>query len=250
MPVHHQKSFDEALHEAKREKGGFSAKQTTEYVVLADPTSLSLLAGAVMQPQELIDNHPITLQLKNLGLTDEQLDGLRFRGSNKGWEFDLWPITWRQGTPTENVVHLFKPFCALKWLLLENPAPSRNREDAWQLVAVAAAAPIFEIGQRAKTSQQKRATKPRGKLGDHGLTMRQIICELQAKPERCEETAEALWPHFLADLRDVHQVDPVEISHPTNTRNRACEYDLRDGRKRITFGRFANVVASCRRKSR
>jgi hypothetical protein len=60
-----------------------------------------------------------------------------------------------------------KLYCTLKWLILEDPPPSRERDDAWLYITLElVAAPIMKIGLRAKEAQRARARKPRGKIAN------------------------------------------------------------------------------------
>src|SRR5579862_8649047 len=113
-------------------------------------------------PEEYIASHEITLQLKRLGVTDGQLEAIRFRPNPKGRPFDQWSFTWGTGTPL-TAITLMKAYCALKWLILENPEHSRDKDDAWHLVSVTVAAPIYRTGIKHKEAQRLRAKKPRGK---------------------------------------------------------------------------------------
>jgi hypothetical protein len=177
-------------------------------------------------------------------MTDAQLDAVRFTGCNLGWPFDQWSFTWGTGTPMEMLGHL-KAFSALKWLIFENPPHSRDKDDAWRLVNETLAAPVYRAGCSHKAAQQKRARKPRGKVGDDGSTMEQIVQELARAPERRDDTARELWPHFFSKLGEL-QLDPSDKGGP-EPRKRYYTYDFKDKRKRVTFGRFANLVTKARR---
>jgi hypothetical protein len=91
-----------------------------------DPSS----SGNHVTPEELLASLPITRELKRLGVTDEQLRTLHFASSGRGYPFDEWPVL-GSDVPAD-AIPLLKPYCTLKWLLLEDPPPSRDRDDAWQ----------------------------------------------------------------------------------------------------------------------
>jgi hypothetical protein len=60
-----------------------------------------------MTPEAYVASHPITMRLRELGVTDEQLSEMRFRNVNAGLCFDQWPFTWGAGTPIEPRIALF-----------------------------------------------------------------------------------------------------------------------------------------------
>src|SRR5580692_1001026 len=99
---------------------------------------ISETEGAAMNhhaAEENISEHMITIHLKNIGVTDEQLKVMRFRPNCNNLPFDQWTFTWGPGTPLEAIPRI-KDYCALKWLLLESPLPSRDRDDASRVISV------------------------------------------------------------------------------------------------------------------
>ena len=104
-----------------------------------------------------------------------------------------------------------------------------------------------EFGFKHRKEQSARARKPRGKVGEGGETLSQIIGRLAQSGDQ-EESAKALWLKLYGEL-DGQQLNPVEKQHPSDLNKSAYEYDGANGRKRITFGRFQSVVSSFRKKS-
>ena len=94
-------------------------------------------------------------------------------------------------------------------------------------------------------AQRRRARRPRGKVTDDGETLNQVIEALVSKPEYRFLSTPELWPHFSSEL-DRLGLDPTETVHPSNQRKSAYAYDFNDKRKRITYGRFANLVSKYR----
>lgn len=90
--------------------------------------------AAVETPEGYLARHPITLELKRLGMTDDQLQVLQFSPRRDELPFDLWPIRGPADDVPPLAINLFKAYCALKWLTLDNPPFSRDREDAWRCV--------------------------------------------------------------------------------------------------------------------
>lgn len=199
-------------------------------------------------PAEYVASHEVTSQLKGLGVTSDQLDAMRFRPNNAGRPLDQWPFTWGPGTPL-TAVPLIKTYCTLKWLILENPEPSRDRDDASLLVSVVMAAPIYRAGINYKETQRRRAKKPRSKITEDGQSVHAIIERLALSPEHRDETANELWLCFYNKL-DEAKLRPNEITH-TDPKKAAFSYKPFDrSTASMTCGRFANLVTEYRKKSR
>lgn len=195
---------------------------------------------------EYLEAHELTRRLDRLGVTREQRQSMQFTRSCKGQPFAEW-TTCRVGEIPPDALLLIKPYCALKWLILEDPPESRDTDEAWTLVSAAVAAPIIEIGLRTKRAQSERAKKPRSRVTDFGETLEQLIAELALDPQHRDSTAKDLWPHFFAEL-DTQELNPEEVNHPLDVTKCGYMYDFGSGRKKITFGRFANIVSQARRK--
>jgi hypothetical protein len=202
-----------------------------------------------MTPRQYLEKHSITVKLRRLGVTDEQLEEIRFSGSNRDWPFEQWSVRSSDGTPL-TATPLLKVYCTLKWLILDNPPYSRDKEDAWRLVNDAMAAEEIAKGLNLRGAQSKRAKRPRGKIPDDERTLDQIIQEIAVNPDLLEEDALKLWRHFYAELDEL-ALNPKEVKHPTTLAKCAYEYGPEHHRKKITYGRFANVVSEFRnQKSR
>jgi hypothetical protein len=196
-------------------------------------------------PAEYVASHELTLRLKHQGVTDEQLEAMRFRPRQESWPFDQWSFTWGAGTRLA-AIPLIKAYCALKWLILENPEYSRDKHDAWHLVSVTVAAPIYRIGLSHKEAQRLRAKKPRSKLTEDGQPIPSIIEQLALSPDHRDETAEELWGHFFHKL-DEAKLRPKE-KHHSDPRKCAYTYKPYNGTETsITYGRFANLVSKYRK---
>ena len=201
-------------------------------------------------PNQYLETHYLTRELARLRVTDAQLQGMRFTGTNKDWPFDQWSFT-GLGTIPRQAIPLVKAYCALKWLILENPSNSRDKDDAWRLVSETMAAPTFAIGERTRYAQSTRAKKPRGRINDDGRTIDQVIRELALKPQYRRNPAIELWPHLRGLLGE--DLDPQEITdqrNPEDPKKWAYTYDFKGGRKQITFLRFKDIVSQARRKKK
>jgi hypothetical protein len=199
-----------------------------------------------LTPEEHLATHDITLLLKKLGVTDEQLKSVQF-WLRREHAFDLWPVT-RAGDIPPPARPLIRAYCTLKWLILENPASSRDRDDAWRLVGDTMAAPIIEMGRKHKAAQGDRAQKPRVKITDTGQTMGQVVEQLALNPQYCEESPLQLWRHFHAEL-DRLDLGPFEEAGSDLKKNRYV-YDFMGKKKSISYGQFVNLVRKARKSVR
>jgi hypothetical protein len=97
-------------------------------------------------------------------------------------------------------------------------------------------------------AQRKRARKPRGKIGDNGETVGQIIEDLALQPRTRELAVKALWTHFFSELERHVSVQPDE-SH-TDMRKWCYKYDFNGKGKTICYGTFANKIKEARSKQK
>ncbi len=195
-------------------------------------------------PEDHLAGHPLTQELKRLGASDEQLEGMRFRANNGWCAYDLWSFTYLADTP-EVAIPLIKAYCALKWLILENPPHSRERDDAWRHISETIAAPTYHLGVQMRQRQSERAKKPRGKLPGDGRTIAQIVADLVRNPEHRDELIKELWPHFRAEL-ECCDLDPKDVESSSVIEKWAYTYEFRGRRKKITYRHFANLVTKAR----
>jgi len=216
-------------------------------VSAAGPTTETGGTGSADAARALVAGHQITSLLKALAVTDEQLASVCFRASNQGWPFDDWSVC-ADGSMPDGAAPYLKLYCTLKWLIIEEPPHSRDKEAAWRSIAEFVAASTFEIGLRAKESQRARAKKPRGKVDD-GRAIRDIITGLASKPEYREDKASELWPH-LHNTLDELELSPDESGDPADPAKSFYTYDFKGKRKRLTYGRFKNIVSEHRKASR
>jgi hypothetical protein len=193
-------------------------------------------------PNEYLGRHQLTRELASLGIMEEQRQSIRFRGSNQSWPFDLWSFTWAGHIP-DRAFPLLKAYCALKWIVIENPSYSRDKEDAWKLISQTMAAPTYAIGESARSAQRKRAKKPRGKITEDGRTLSQIVEKLVKQYP--EEAAKELWPRLSGALEEAG-LDPEEISEGSH--GPAYLYCFHDGQKKISFHRFECIRSNARKK--
>jgi hypothetical protein len=212
-----------------------------------DSVAVGDTAPVTLTPLEYLAQSPITREIKRLGATDEHLEMVRWSGATEGIPFDQWSVKGHPGMPV-GTFRLLKPYCTMKWLILEDPPPSREKNDAWEYITLVISAPIFAIGLRAKEAQKARARKPRGKTED-GSTIGEIIGKLALAPIHRDLTAKGLWAHFFADLEQ-RGLAPQETEAPRDRLRAAYTYEAQTGRKRIAFSRFATIVSQFRQQKK
>lgn len=196
--------------------------------------------------EQLLATDVLTLRLQALGVTSEQLQQVRFSHNNSGLPFERWSFRWPADINFE-AIGLLKAYCALKHLLLDEPPCSRERDDAYRLVAEALAAPIFELGMKTRGAQRARAKKPRGRVTDEGTTVAQLIERLVSRPGNGDKTAKELWP-VLFSVLDELRLDPKEIiDHSGKPSYRYCDVNGRD--RHLSLRRFQNLTSQARKKN-
>ena len=203
----------------------------------------------------MVAQSPITHRLRAAGATEADLEVIQFSKFKPDLPFSMWSV-WAPGQPEQEarldkllLEHsgLCKAYCTYRWLILDDPPSSPNKEAGWNYLAHILALPIYELGIKTIENQQKRAKKPRSAVGDDGETIHQIIATLISKPENRDLRAKELWPHLRAAL-GWHGFDPRD-EHVTGDARDAYSYVFRDGRRRISYGSFANIVSRLRKKS-
>jgi hypothetical protein len=106
----------------------------------------------------------------------------------------------------------------------------------------------LKMGDDYSRSQSSNAQKKRGKLSSDGATMSDIVSRLSTMHP--EETAKEIWPHLYSEL-DQMCLNPSEHydhDRPDDHAKLVVSYDHNGARKKITFGRFANIISECRQK--
>jgi len=194
-----------------------------------------------MSPAEFVEKHPITQELLHLGVTKDQLDSIRFRSNNQGFAFEFWSVRVSPNTPMI-ALPLFKPYCTLKWLLIENPPDSRDKQDAWRYLNDLRVAADVQLGQKHRAEQAMRAQNSRVKVGDQGETIREVIKALALHPEHREKSVPQLWPIFFAKLEDLARAPKELVGVKAYTYEGSGKK-----RRRMTFSWFRKIVYSCRK---
>ena len=208
-----------------------------------------------MTPEQLLESDSLTASLKAKGWTDEELRASRFMFWNPELPFALWSIACPDQNDLKKVdFAILRAYVTLRWLLIDNPPSSRNRDDAWAYVADVKAAPLMEAGQRYIQAQRERATKPRGVLWSGGPTMKALVEGLATRSDLVAESPRGLWPHLISELRGEEDLSPEAVWNESEPRKSTLTYEPGSAargddaiRKSITYGRFCTIVSHARK---
>jgi len=114
-----------------------------------------------LTPSKFIEQHELTLFLKKSGVSDEQLQNVRFK-KNAGDSFSLWRTQATHDWPSSMADHL-QAWCTFRWLILENPPHTRDKDDAHRYLAIYFASPQLKVGLGLLENAQKSADKSKEK---------------------------------------------------------------------------------------
>lgn len=110
--------------------------------------------------------------------------------------------------------------------------------------------PLAEMGFNSSASQRKKAKNKRGKIGDGGETLNEIIVNLA--DQHNNEMPREIWPHLFSKLQELG-VNPSEVPYATDSKKRKYRYDTNSPdklAKTISFGRFETVISTHRNKEK
>jgi hypothetical protein len=121
-----------------------------------------------MTPQEFLAEHPLTQEMRRRGAREDQLTQFRLRNGRDGLPFSGWSYDGPGDAPIA-VLGIAKAYCALRWLVMEAPPPSRDVDDAWREISDVLAAPVFELGLKfgekgKKTDEQQKKNQRRATI--------------------------------------------------------------------------------------
>ena len=114
-----------------------------------------------LTPSEFIEQHELTLFLKKSGVSDEQLQNVRFK-KNPDDPFSSWRAQATRDWPSSMADHLLA-WCTFRWLIRENPPHTRDKDDAHRYLAIYFASPQLKAGLGLLESAQKSADKSKEK---------------------------------------------------------------------------------------
>jgi hypothetical protein len=155
------------------------------------------LIDSVTMREELLENDDITVKLRSLGVSTEQLARVFLSNRREGFPFALWNFNCPHDLPPEARLFL-RPYAALKYLLLEDPPESPDKDAAWEVVALAKADPLIKLALDTKKQQSLRAKKSRGKISDDGKTVRELVEQIVRRNP--DGSVDQLWSSFFDRL--------------------------------------------------
>jgi len=112
-----------------------------------------------MTPDEYLRQHKINGLLKKLGVTDEQKK-LASLVPNAAVAFSFWPVTSKGQWPS-NTTTARRAWCALKWLILDNPEDSKETDEAWKCVQEFLNSRALEAGAKHLLNAKDAGAKSR-----------------------------------------------------------------------------------------
>jgi len=189
----------------------------------------------------LLSTHPIVLELNRLGATEEQLENIRFWKKGEDCPFEEWPITWK-GNLAPAAISLARAYCALKWIVLDDPPSSHDRDAAYRQISAIEIKPFIDTAERHSLAQSNRAKKKRKRINEDGTTLKDIIQRLMSKPELAMLKAKKLWPHLYSALDEIG-AGPVDISSAKDLNTPTYKYETCNGSTIIKFDRFQNIMS-------
>jgi len=183
-----------------------------------------------------IDTHPITEKLRSFGLTDADLEMVKFKPrhtnekiSESSFRGPACPI------PQEALFYIVG-YCTLK-KIKTNPAEDQSeQEEELRRInecvraineenADATANELARTAEQLKDAQSKndkfhnaqiqKARKPRKRRVTDDLSMQDLVIELLKKSDLKELQTKELWPHFRS-LLDEHRLAPEDVNESKN----------------------------------
>lgn len=102
--------------------------------------------------EEFVEQHELTKFLKELGLSDAQLENVRFK-KNSDDPYSQWRAQATTEWPPGMEDHL-QAWCTFRWLILEEPPYSRDRDDAHTHLAIYLAKSQLQAGLKVLEGAQ------------------------------------------------------------------------------------------------
>lgn len=216
-------------------------------------------------PENSLAHHPLTDEMRKRGMSDAQLESLRFTPGQDGTPFSEWVFRGPGDMPAP-AIPLGKAYCTLKWLLLDAPPASRNRDDAYQYITNSYAEQLvsdslltkaesekiisensdkIEKYDQFKASQKEKSKMMRRKIGNDRLSMPNIVRKFAAMPDNYGLEAKDLWNSFQGFLRD-QEVIVIGPTEEVPLVDQICSYeDDHDGT--ISYKYFRRLLAQVRK---
>ena len=107
-------------------------------------------------PKQFLENHELYKKLKRLGITNKQLYGISFK-YKASEPFELWSMQFQNAWKPKQLAYA-KPWCTLRWLIMDNPESSLDRDRAWDYLANYLGSTRIAAGEKHLASAKKRYT--------------------------------------------------------------------------------------------
>jgi hypothetical protein len=204
------------------------------------------LIDSVAMREEHLEAADITVKLRSLGVSTEQLARIFLSKRREGFRFALWNFYCPPDLPPEAMFFL-RPYAVLKYLILEEPPWSPDRDAAWELVALAEAHPLVELARDTKKQQSLRAKKSRGKISDEGKTVRELVEQIVRRNP--DGPVQQLWSSFFDRLENL-ALTPRVVTSTTGVPKESIEFEVGEGRRQMSLARFKNIVSEINSKKK
>lgn len=135
---------------------------------------------------EYLRQHKINGLLKKLGVTDEQ-KGAAHLVTLAEVRFLSWPVTSKVNWPS-NTATAKRAWCALKWLMLDNPADSGDTDDAWKCVSEFTSTQELEAGTKHLRNAKKAGAKASTESFSEAEKFAEIVAKLMKKNSKLKLT--------------------------------------------------------------
>jgi hypothetical protein len=155
------------------------------------------------EPPHMFDS--VGAALKKLGLSEEQLNSIKFSQKHRDRPIDEWPMTYDPDikiAATPKLPSLMRRYAVLKFALVDGPAENSPQvSEAFALISNEQVAGLAAEGLAFFSRQKGAAQKPRGYIPEIRMTMREFVMEYALRGENRLLSALELWPGFGAHLR-------------------------------------------------
>lgn len=199
------------------------------------------------QLQQILADHALSKEVRALGLSEQEQSEIRFFKSNPASSVSEWPFTFPGNWPAKRIeefARYLKPCAALNYVLSATPEPRRS--EAFEIISNFM---VLQWAQRHTKAQSDKAQQTRGRVSEDGESIKTISTDLLKRREHKDATPGELWLHLYAEL-DAHGLAPKEIRNLNNRRKDYYQYDTHLGPKKISRGRFYNLVSEIKKISR
>jgi hypothetical protein len=150
------------------------------------------------EPQDMFAQAQTALTV--LGLSDQQLNSIKFTGKHRHRPMDEWVLTWDPHIPivsNPQIPSLMRQYAILKFALVDGPAEnSPDVPQAFRLISEDIIAGLAADQLAYCNRQRTTARKPRGHIKEIGMTMHEFVEKYALVGENRLLAAKELWLGF------------------------------------------------------